>query len=125
MNLHSQFFTDTATLALFDPERLSHRAAAESDWWCSDLSQLAELQSGSFESTTRRVGPEPGMILTTKVRRGASNELCLKECGPCRYRASVVDYSGVAWKDTIRLKVLEVDHGAKHLVGEFVGKVER
>ena len=260
MDLQSRFFTDTATLAIFDPERLRHRAEAESDWWCTDLLQLEEFRSGSvalvglggdgayrvritdgemtsderdyaagavrslgvevvsgklflgpaecmpgggsgftpadaergllleaengrygvdlfaiewsdsprwwrddrsvpddapadivavlrprltpfaeigaeprldfcaeayiFESATRRVGPEPGMILTTKVRRGTSNELCLKECGPCGYRASLVDYSGVAWKDTIRLRVLGVDHDRKQIVGEFVEKVE-
>lgn len=77
-----------------------------------------------FESTTRRVGPEPGMVLTTKVRRGPSNDLCLKGCGPCGYSASLVDNSGVAWKDTIRLKILSVDHGARKIVGELVGKVE-
>ena len=259
MNLQFRFFTDAATLAVFDPERLRHRADAESDWWCSGFLQLEEFRSGSvalvglggdgayrvritngdltpdeqdyaavrcadlgvevvsgklfvgpaecipgggsgftpadlqarllletengrydvdlfaigwfnsprwwrgdhsvpddapvdvvavlrpmltpfagigsephldfrsgdyiFESMTRRVGPEPGMILTTKVRRGTSSELCLKECGPCGYRASLVDYSGVAWKITIRLRVLGVDHDAKQIVGEFVEKV--
>jgi Family of unknown function (DUF6386) len=258
MNSQFRFFTDTATLAVFDPERLKHRAGAESDWWCLDFLQLEEFRSGTFavialggdgvyrmrittgdltlderdyavgavrglgvevvsgkvfvgaaecmpgggiaftsadvdrgllldtengryevdlfaiqwfnsprwwrddrsvpdgapvdivavlkprltpfaeicsqsrldfyssaylfESTTRRVGPEPGMILTTKVRRGPSGELCLKECGPRSYRASLVDYSGVAWKDTIRLRVISVDHHSKQLVGEFVEK---
>ncbi len=39
----SWFFTDVAMLAVFDPERLRHRADAESDWWCSDLLQLEEF----------------------------------------------------------------------------------
>ena len=260
MDSQFDFFTDAATLAIFDPERLSYRAEAESDWWCSDFLQLEEFRSGSvalvglggdgayrvritdgelspderdyardavrglgvevvsgklflgpaecipgggcgftpaaeergllhdtengwygldlfaidwfgsprwwrvdqtepddapadivavlrprltpfaeigteprldfganayiFQSPIRRVGPEPGMILTTKVRRGASNELCLKECGPCGYRASLVDYSRVAWKDTIRLRVLGVDHDGRQIVGEFLEKVD-
>ncbi len=258
MNSQFYFFTDAATLAVFDPEVLRHRADAESDWWCLDFLQLEEFRSGAaalvalggdgayriritngdltlderdyatgvvrglgvevasgklfagaaecmpgggsgftsadvkrgllldaddgqdevdvfainwfnsprwwrddhyvpddapvdivavmkprltpfaeirsqprldfyssnylFESTTRRVGPEPGMILTTKVRRGPSNELCLKECGPCGYAASLVDYSGVAWKDTIRFRVVAVNNEAKQIVGEFVQK---
>jgi hypothetical protein len=36
----------------------------------------------------------------------------------------LVDYSGVAWKDTIRFKVLAVDHVAKQIIGEFVNKLE-
>jgi hypothetical protein len=139
MNSQFRFFTDTATLAVFDPERLKHRADAESDWWCLDFLQLEEIRSGSvalvalggdgayrvrIESTTRRVGPEPGMIFTTKVSRSESSEVCLKECGPCSYHASPVDYSGVAWKDTIQFAVPGVDHDAKQIVGEFVGKVK-
>lgn len=254
------FFTDTAALALFDPQRLANRVNADSDWWCFDLLSLDEIQSGAaavvglardgeyrlrvtsdelnpderdyaaevvrglgvevgsgslfigpgeclprdgtgfcpedaqrgrllavengqydvdlyaidwhkspcwstddravpsdapadfvavlhlrsapfpglaseprfegrsgpylFESSTRQVGPQPGMVLTTKVRRSASNDLCLKDCGPVGYRAALVDYSRVGWKDTIRFKVLTVDHEAKQLVGEFVERVE-
>lgn len=77
-----------------------------------------------FASETRRLGPEPGMLLTTRVRRGPSNELVLKSCGPGHYEASLDDFSPVAWKDTIRLRVLRVDHAAKRLVGEFVEKVD-
>ena len=47
MNSQFRFFTDTATLAIFDPERLKHRADAESDWWCLDFLQLEEFRSGS------------------------------------------------------------------------------
>jgi hypothetical protein len=52
-----------------------------------------------------------------------SDELCLKDCGPLGYGASLVDYAAVAWRDTIRLKVLKVDHTAKQLIGEFGEKV--
>ncbi len=41
----------------------------------------------------------------------------------CHFFA-LVDYSGVAWKDTIRFKVLAVDHFAKQISGEFVDKLE-
>jgi hypothetical protein len=259
LNSQCRFFTDTGTLAIFDPARLDDRVSANSDWWCSDLLELEEIQTGSvalvslsgdgvyrlritngdltvderdyatclvsglgvevssgelfvgpaecvpsggsgftatevsrglllktengqydikmfaidwlnsprwwrddhsisddalvdlvavlrprstpftgvdsqprlnfssdtyiFESTTRRVGPEPGMILTTKVRKNLSSELCLKDCGPRGYQASLVDNAGIAWKDTIRLKVLSVDHTSKTLIGEFVDKV--
>ena len=262
MNINLQFnlFTDTAVIAVFDSARLGNRVDGESDWWCSDLSQIAEVRTGSialvslggdgvyrvrvtdgdmtvderdyaasavcglgvevisgklyagpaecmpgggigftpaseerglvlecddgaydvelfaihwrdsprwwkddhsvpddapvdivatlrprqrpfsagsgecrldfygnnylYESATRRVGPEPGMILTTKVRRGPSSELCLKGCGPLGYRASLIEYSGVAWKDTIRIRVVAVDHDAKQLTAEFVSKAE-
>jgi hypothetical protein len=76
-----------------------------------------------FDSPTRRVGPEVGMILTTKVRTGAEG-LALANCGPCHYRAKLTDYSQVAWKDTIRIRVVAVDHDSKELTGEFVEKVK-
>lgn len=72
-----------------------------------------------FDSSTRQIGPQPGMILTTKVHKG-SNGLTLKDCGPCSYRASLIDYSRVAWKDTIRFKVISVDHEAKEMIGEYI-----
>lgn len=254
------FFTDTATLAVFDPEQLEHRADADVDWWCSDFAQLDEIQSGVaalvslggdgacqtrvtddgltlderdyaaeavenlgveilsgrlfvgpgeslpggdsrftpadadrgtmitinngayrvdvyaihwfesprwwtasqkppddapsdyvvvirqrttpfagldsaprfdgvageflFNSSTRQIGPQPGMILTTKVRKGITGDLTLRDCGPCDYRASLVAYSRVAWKNTIRFRVLAVDHDAREMIGEFVETVK-
>jgi hypothetical protein len=77
-----------------------------------------------FDAPTRQIGPQPGMILTTTVRK-APNGLTLKSCGPCEYSASLSDYSQVAWKDTIRFRVLTVDHAAKAMTGKFVEIVRR
>ena len=258
MNQTFKFFTDTATLAVFDPESLAHRVNDDADWWCDDLIDLDEIQSGTialfslggdgvyqtrvttgklddderdyaaelianlgvvvtsgklfvgpgeclpggdmpfdpsdsehgtliaiengqyfvdvysihwfdsprwwtednvppddapvdyvvllrprttpgapidseprfdgfdgeflFASSTRTVGPQPGMILTTRVRKGPDG-LTLKDCGPCNYQASLIDYSNAAWKDTIRFKVLTVDHEAQTMTGEYVETV--
>jgi hypothetical protein len=255
-----RFFTDTATLAIFDPRRLERRIHDEADWWCLDFSQLDEIQSGAialvslgadgayqarvtdtdlntderdyaaecvaglgvevvsgklfmgpgeclpggasrfdasdadrgilceisdgafsvdvyaihwfdsprwwtedhhppddapadfvillrprsgpiaainseprfrgiadrflFDSATCQIGPQPGMILTTKVRRGPSG-LALKDCGPGNYRATLLDYSQVAWTDTIRFQVISVDHNAKEITGKFIETVKR
>ncbi|QDV54019.1 DUF6386 family protein [Gimesia fumaroli] len=254
-----QFFTDTATLAIFDPQCLQHRAADIVDWWCDDVGQLEEVKTGVialvslggdgvyqaritddeltsderdyaaelvenlgvdvvsgalfigpgeclpggdaqfssvneergillkipngkycievysidwfesprwwtenqqppenapadyvavlrsrmapldeinseprftgdtdqflFESATRLIGPQPGMVLSTKVRKGPHG-LTLRECGPCDYTPSLIDYSDVAWKDTIRFQVISVDHEAREMTGEFLEKVE-
>ena len=252
-----RYFTDTATLAIFDPQRLEHRVNDDADWWCGDFLRLDELRSGAmalvslggdgiyrvritdgelnaderdyadeyiaglgvevvsgkifigpgeclpggfqfgaetdrgalceidngsytvdvysirwfdsprwwaedhrvpsdapvdyvirlrdrsgamnavameprfsgrsemflFDSSTRQIGPQPGMILTTTVRK-APNGLTLKDCGPGYFRATLADYSQVAWKDTIRFRVLTVDHQAKQLTGEFVEIVQ-
>jgi hypothetical protein len=72
-----------------------------------------------FDSSTRRVGPEPGMLLTTKVRKSPTG-LTLKDCGPCQYGATLVDYSNVKWKDRIRFEVLSVDHKARLITGKFI-----
>jgi hypothetical protein len=77
-----------------------------------------------FDSSTRQIGPQRGMILTTTVRK-APNGLTLKSCGPCEFSATLTDYAQVAWKDTIRFRVLTVDHGAKVMTGEFVDIVRR
>jgi hypothetical protein len=75
-----------------------------------------------FDSPTRRIGPEPGMILTTTVRKGPSG-LTLKDCGPCYYQATLVDYSNVKWKDKIRFEVLSVDQKARVITGKFIERV--
>ncbi len=261
MELTFEFFTDSATLAAFDPKRLEHRAHDDVDWWCIDFLELDEVQSGAialvglgadgysktritdgdltsderdyasevvrglgievvsgklfvgpgeclpgddsgltpsdvrrgmlcevvngkysadvyridwsdsprwwtedgpppgdapadlvvviqlreglfvaleseprfdtwpddflFESSTRQIGPQPGMILTTTVYKGADGELGISKCGPRRYQATLVDYSQVAWQDRIQLKVLTVDHDIKQLTGEYSRTVKR
>jgi hypothetical protein len=72
-----------------------------------------------FDSPARRVGPEPGMLLTTSVRKGPSG-LTLKDCGPRYYQATLVDYSSVKWKDRIRFEVLSVDHKSRLITGKFI-----
>lgn len=76
-----------------------------------------------FASSTRQVGPQPGMTLTTVVRKNVSGELSLKNCGPRAYRASLTDYSQVAWKDTVRFRVVRVDHETRTLIGEFLERI--
>jgi hypothetical protein len=75
-----------------------------------------------FDSKTRKVGPEPGMVLTTKICKGPDG-LCLKNCGPKSYQATLIDYSPVEWKDFIRFNVVSVNHNQKTLTGEFLEKI--
>lgn len=83
--------------------------------------RFSELEdSFLFESTTREIGPRAGMTLRTKVRKNVGGDLTLKDCGPCSYSASLVDYSQVAWKDVVRFKVVDVNHDSKHITGELI-----
>jgi len=41
-----QFFTDAATLAVYDPATIPNRIHDEVDWWCGDFSDLQEFQVG-------------------------------------------------------------------------------
>ena len=43
-----EFFTDAATLAMFDPAILSERVNDEIDWWCDEFSDIAEVKSGEI-----------------------------------------------------------------------------
>jgi hypothetical protein len=80
-------------------------------------------RSWVFPDEPREIGPVPGMLLTSTVRK-APNGLTLKECGPGGYAATLVDYSPVEWKDRVRFRVTRVDHLAQTLVGEFVEKLD-
>ena len=42
-----RFATDTATLAVFDPTALVHRAVDDCDWWTSPSSELLEVNAGN------------------------------------------------------------------------------
>lgn len=79
-------------------------------------------RSWVFPDEPREVGPVPGMLLTTTVRKGPKG-LTLKECGPRWYTATFADYSQVQWKDRVRFRVTSVDHQTRSLVGEFVEKL--
>lgn len=46
LNESLDFVTDTASLALFDPEVLQHRLYDESDWWCNDFNSYEEVIKG-------------------------------------------------------------------------------
>lgn len=40
------FFTDTATLAIFDCSLLSHRLNDDCDWWCGSFEDIEEVKKG-------------------------------------------------------------------------------
>jgi Family of unknown function (DUF6386) len=40
--------TDTATICIFDPERVQHRLSDRPDWWSVRSEELKELNSGSI-----------------------------------------------------------------------------
>ena len=42
-----KFFTDTASITAFDPQRIENRVDDEADWWCGDLLELDEIQTGA------------------------------------------------------------------------------
>ena len=43
----ARFKTDTATLAVFDPATLAHRATDDADWWSIPAQELAEVNAGN------------------------------------------------------------------------------
>ncbi|MCK9815493.1 DUF6386 family protein [Pseudomonas sp. MAFF 302046] len=43
---HTRFATDTATLAIFDPACLAHRAADTADWWSIAEDEVLEINLG-------------------------------------------------------------------------------
>lgn len=43
----TRFATDTATLAIFDPTALVHRATDDSDWWSLPQTELLEVNAGN------------------------------------------------------------------------------
>jgi hypothetical protein len=72
-----------------------------------------------FPEQPRRLGPVPGMILSTSValRR---DDLVLKPCGPRGYRPIVEDMSRLRWRDRIQVRVLSVNHLAREFAAEVV-----
>ena len=45
-----RFTTDTATIAIFDPARLSHRLDDSPDWWSITADEVAEINQGNMLS---------------------------------------------------------------------------
>jgi hypothetical protein len=75
-----------------------------------------------FPDVPRRVGPEPGMELTTTVLvRG--DKLVLKPCGPLSYRPVLPNMDGLAWRDKVRVRVASVDQDAQEMAVALVEKV--
>lgn len=76
-----------------------------------------------FESTTRVVGAQPGMVLESKVIKGVDG-LSLKACGPDNYRATLPSFEGLKWKDRVEFRVISVHHDKMLIHGEFVRKLK-
>ncbi|MDR3616520.1 MAG: DUF6386 family protein [Candidatus Obscuribacterales bacterium] len=76
------------------------------------VNSLISLDGWLFPDELRRLGPVPGMVLSTMVisRRG---ELALKPCGPGEYRPVLQNMAGFKVKDQLDVKVLSVDHERK------------
>jgi hypothetical protein len=91
---------------------------------CSSPRFTNSSQGFLFSSQTRRVGPEPGMILKSKVRKNPDGQLSVAECGPGSYRVALEDYSMVRWRQHFRFQVISVDHVARSMCGRFVEFVD-
>ena len=72
-----------------------------------------------FDSPSRKIGPEPGMTLTTKVWKNPDG-LTLKECGPLNYKPMLGNFEGINWKDRIRILVKSVNHNNKLMEVEYI-----
>ncbi len=70
----------------------------------------------------RQTSPQPGMILKTTVRT-SPNGLVLKDPWVC-YTATLEDFGTLAWKDKIRVRVIEVDHDRETMLVEYVSHIE-
>ncbi|MEM0968042.1 MAG: DUF6386 family protein [Verrucomicrobiota bacterium] len=74
-----------------------------------------------FPSSTREVGPEPGMILTTLTRRNHRGELVFEACGPGFYSPENLEGAdGIEEWDYVSVKVGEVDHEAAKFRGTIL-----
>lgn len=62
-----------------------------------------------FESNTRQIGPIAGLTFATEVWKNPSG-LTLKAGGPRSYKPILKDFTGLAWRDKVLVRVLTVDH---------------
>jgi len=78
-----------------------------------------------FPSTTRRIGTEPGMLLTSTVVKVLSDPptLRLRPCGPEGFSAELDDTTGLNWRDRVRFRVLEVDRENQVIRGTLVERL--
>lgn len=82
---------------------------------------LGDTDTFLFPSSARVVGPVPGLLLPTEVRKAPSG-LTLKACGPCGYKPSLRDYGAVSWRDRIVIRVLSVDHASRTMMADLEHK---
>lgn len=90
------------------------------------LDYLQEWSPGEdhflFESATRVVGAQPGMILDSTVIR-YSKGFYLKECGPDEFRAHLPNYDGLGQSDRVRFRVISTDREEMCMHGELIEKL--
>jgi hypothetical protein len=73
-----------------------------------------------FPELPRRLGPEPGMLLTTTVVR-RRDELVLKPCGPLDYRPVLPEMGGLKCADQVLVEVAHVNHDTREFVAVLQG----
>ncbi len=76
-----------------------------------------------FPDEERKLGPEVGMRLKTKVAKGP-NGIVLRECGPLLYRPVLEDQRGVKWKDRVLVEVTGVDAEKKRTTVKLIEVLE-
>jgi hypothetical protein len=74
-----------------------------------------------FPDLPRRLGPVPGMILTTTVVR-RRDELVLKPCGPLGYRPILEDMAGLNWQDRVTVEVVAVNPQGQEFTALIKGR---
>jgi hypothetical protein len=82
---------------------------------------LGNTDTFLFPSSARVVGPIPGLLLPTEVRKAPAG-LTLKACGPCGYKPSLRDYRAVSWRDRIVIRVVSVDHASRTMMADLEHK---
>ncbi|MBL8018704.1 MAG: hypothetical protein JNM27_03485 [Leptospirales bacterium] len=73
--------------------------------------QLQLISSGDFlfPDLPRHVGPLPGMLISSQVRK-SNGSLVLAEAGPLHYRPLLETFDGLTQGQRVRVEVLDVDH---------------
>jgi hypothetical protein len=73
-----------------------------------------------FPDLSRRLGPEPGMLITTTVVR-RREELILKPCGPPNYRPIIPLMNGLRWSQQVIVEVAQVNHETREFTAVLHG----
>ncbi|MFC2173475.1 DUF6386 family protein [Acidobacteriota bacterium] len=77
-----------------------------------------------FPDASRRLGPAEGMELITEVRKQRS-ELVLNPCGPGDYQPLLDDFTGLKWRNVIRIRVVEVDQENRCMTVDVIEKLNK